>query len=227
MKPACSGDRVALGHLGGGLMYLPCLCCYWLDIPSTRTRDRSMTRPPRLCRPPIATIRPRLEHRSWMNSRLCPCRASSKCSLATGSAMTSIATTAWSSTFLAASRTDRGSSARCSCSGASRSTSSIFFGPIFFGPSRPPAGMPSRTPVGAISVRYRARARCSRSAYAARSRSRQRGNRRSLWVDPSGSIHLDRSFWADRTGSIQPCQAKPGAPGGTRTPDPLVRSQVL
>lgn len=25
MKPACSGDRVALGHLGGGLTYLPCL----------------------------------------------------------------------------------------------------------------------------------------------------------------------------------------------------------
>jgi hypothetical protein len=25
MKPARSGDRVALGHLGGGLTYLPCL----------------------------------------------------------------------------------------------------------------------------------------------------------------------------------------------------------
>ena len=25
MKPACSGDRVALGHLGGGLTYLACL----------------------------------------------------------------------------------------------------------------------------------------------------------------------------------------------------------
>ncbi|MGH8480120.1 MAG: hypothetical protein ACREXK_11200 [Gammaproteobacteria bacterium] len=25
MKPACSGDRVALGRLGGGLMHLPCL----------------------------------------------------------------------------------------------------------------------------------------------------------------------------------------------------------
>jgi hypothetical protein len=55
-------------------MHLPCLLLlagYTLNADAGR---RSTTRPPRLCRPPAATIWHRLEHRSWINSRLCRCR---------------------------------------------------------------------------------------------------------------------------------------------------------